>query len=320
MHHPLAYALGTNAASRAARLRERMLKTAEKDHRCGLPPRLCFLKKYLCGQDVPDCFSKPDNAPHYQEGAVIPIRYAEGATSARDAMRDISRFNKANAAAGLQAVVQTPGKGEAYRFLVTRCRTTTIGDLLLSESLLRPNAGSDGHYHVPLHQVFVYASVATSSFRSIVKHECEHAAHLSLWWLADLPLLSFSRRDMEYLSMLVPLRDGGDTEIIYRCHVPRGSPKRDRRCYRGASCHFISNLQQRYGMTDGEIIRGLHNPEDGEALRFAELMGETVGPDDARHHMRLRECAALEYDRTYNHLFGLPINAIREIILGLPLF
>ncbi len=321
MHSLTAYSLGLSAESRALRLRERILRSVEKDSKEGRPTHLPFLKQHLCGQDVH--WSVPVKPVGFKEGTVFrtesgfaPFRYSDFLDRIRD-------FNRSALISGLQAVPQEMSGIKPLGFIVCSCPTEMIGDMLVSrvpEPFSKAPGLPGGLYLSELHQAFVFTGLESDA-----AHECEHGVHLSIWRMTGLPI-PIGASNGEYLSTLLELMHFDDPMILLRAMItnrrsrarnPTGEP------HLKASFRFIDRLKGRYGMREDEIMRGMSYRETPtETDRYlAKACGTEAecDPADAVHKEALLRHANEEFERTYEHLFGLPLSAIKEIIAGIPL-
>jgi hypothetical protein len=321
MHSPIAYSLGLSAESRARRLRERILRSVEKDSKEGRPTRLPFLKHYLCGQDVP--WSVQVRPAEFPKGTVLRAKSGFAPFQYAGFLDRIREFNRSGMLSGLQAVPQEMSGTKPLSFIVCQCPTEMVGDMLVSrvpEPFRKAPGLPGGLYLFTLHQAFVFTGL-----ESDLAHECEHGVHLGIWHMTGFPI-PVCASNAEYLSTLLELMYFDDPMILLRAMItnresrarnPTGEP------HLKASFRFIDRLKRRYGMSEDEIMRGMSYKETAtETDRYlAKACGAAVecDPADAAHKEAILRYASREYGRTYEHIFGLPIKAIKEIIAGIQL-
>jgi len=314
MHGLLANpALGLSAKERKRSFREKAIREMERSASLGLPTRLPFLRKALCGLDSP-CGSAPEPRTVRPSGPFVVKAGIEPILHPREALAEVLHFNSAMHQEGVQFVPVSICGGELARYDTRRCTTAFEGDLKVSSLLdSDPKIGirNDACYDDHIFQVFIKPRTEHRRLpREVLVHEKEHALHGSLWGLAGFHHALLPLTAKEYLAMLRSLVETGDTGILEGPYTDFLEKLKDgnQRPYAVASAFFVVKALSVHKMTDYEVVLAIganYWPEQFESGR---------GPLD-----RLRRCGEIEYNKAYQALFGMDIDDIREIISGISL-
>jgi len=314
MRNPLIYhALGLSSPTRKRRFAEKLLRSAERCEAQKLPTRIPFLKASFCGQDVPQGQTCAIDMGERPEGARIFIgRSLRGLANPHLALQEAIAFNSSYAGRGLQFFFSDDKEGHFICLRLIRAKTRWIGDLKLS--MLQSGGQAAGGmrkgaaYFDTLFQVFMRSDL--EDIRRAIMHEEEHARHLSLWRMIGLPGKLFPHADREYLAMMVPLIQHGDTSLVrVTRHDLKSNLEMRQTQYVCASARFLYRLAARYSMPTYEADMAVG----------AELIPDEV-PDECFELLENMRCyARMEYKKEYARIFGIGLDDIREVISGLPM-
>jgi hypothetical protein len=307
--------LGLTTHSRKLHMRDNILSNAERLHKEGLDSRVPFLKKEF-GQDV------PDGTTAKKEHGVPIAEYRGGDVVADFDLNAVLRFNTFNAPSGLQLVPFYSDRHRKTVLKVVQCTVEMAGDLKIARLHERvsygPNPPQNGYFHALLYEVFLQTKIDPAqriagiadevqfSFLTgnLLSHEKEHAFHYTLAYLSNLELPVWRG---EHMSMLSDFIRGNAPEIL----APSGPIANHQAPHALASLYFLARLHCRYGISPFQVkmaISGYNNEQ------FSQL-GDPAG----RPHLeKIREYGLKEYHRAYRKVFGLEMDEIKEIIVGLP--
>ncbi len=306
MRNPLiCSALGISASGRRRRLRENALRQAERRSSEGVPTRIPFLKKALCGIEItppPPArqFASPQ-PPFVVKTSIGPL------IDPRSSLAHVARLNETTYDDGLQYVPVRKYAGELARFEQRRCSTEFEGDLKYSTVLDEDSKVcimNGASYHDHIFQVFI--SPRGNDLSETKAHEREHAIHMSLWGMAGLHHRLLPVFIREYLAMLAAMigADGhgliGESRIMFRERIKTSTT----RPYGLAAKLFELQLRAVHGFSKTDIDLA---------------MGALMFPDESRPYQfellqRLKACGKSEYSRMYLTLFGIGREDIQEVV------
>ncbi len=318
MTNPLIYFQLGGHSQRKLRFRDKVVQTALSHRERGLPTRIPFLKAELLAQDVPSGLTSKETEPvsSFPEGFVLSVPKRFNILTIPDYSGTIIHFNAANVPGNLQFIPTTAEKGEFRRFVVFPCDSYWIGDLIVSK--LREMAPifhgrGDGFFNPNFFQIFLKHDVNEKTEKTLA-HEKEHAIHISLWRMIGLPISFFNTVDAEYLSILSALIQRNCAELVAGTKwYPKKNFRLNALPYHLASLRFIYHLRTRYGMRGFEVDLAICATYD-DVFEEGQLDQESFD-----YLRRMKEAAQNEYERTYQRIFGLSLDEIREVIAGLPM-
>lgn len=296
--------LGFTIKERKRRLAGNILKKAELRGSLGLPTRMPFLKKKLCGidQPLPARARVPDMDSFSVKTSFKDLLQPE------KALADVTRWNTAMAETAVQLVSVASGPGEMARYEKRDCETSSFGDLKLTRVQVDQSVQMrfEAFYSNHLFQVFS-DSGSDRPQAEIHAHETEHALHESILEFMGLPLRLFPTTAREYLAMLASLIESDDIAILStaRVHFSEKMRSRKERPYASASAYFIAKLLAKHGLSLNDVDYSLG----------AVLLDEPAGAQEVFD--RIKGHARLEYANAYKALFGLAPEDIAEVVSGL---
>lgn len=309
MRNLLVYpALGLRSSDRKRRLAEKLLRKARTYRAQGLPTRIPFLKASFCGQDAGQgqtgCVQATDRILIRMSLKTLLDPYL--------ALREAIAINSASADTGSQLFYSDDREMFSICLRPAGAKTSWIGDLKLSTLLASgPEAkmeGSKAAYFDTLFQVFMESGIEDT--KKALLHETEHAKHLSLWRMIGLPIKLFPHKDREYLAMMVPLMEHGETSLVCAARQElKSNLESKQNQYICASARFLYRLATRYGMP----------PHEADLAVVAELVPEEARAEDFELLERMKRYAWIEYRKEYARLFGLTLEDIKDTIAGLPI-
>ncbi len=323
MSNPLIYpALGFSRETRRHALREKALRMADGLASRGLPTRLPFLKKVLCGIEAePPPSSRPAGLPPQP----IVVRLKPGLSrELSEATEQIARWNSATRDDGLQYVPIKRGRYEVYHYEQRRCDVALEGDLLIASvpdmdpTISLPNKAfySDRLFQIFInpHEIlypkeFAPETLIEGPIRNIdaaLVHEKEHAIHCTIWMITGLPPRLMPSAVQEYLAMLSATVNAGDDGLIGESRLlfwkrvigPETMP------YALAAKYFEYRMRLGYNLTPLILEGAMH------AAMFPRRASEL----DFLCLEKIREYGKMEFDSAYRRLFGLDLQDIREVV------
>jgi hypothetical protein len=328
MQAPLYLVRGLTTKTRKKRLQERIRRKAKSNAKKGLPTRIPFLKKHICGQDVPNGESSNLSSTKcpWEEAKVgdvfeLPVDWKFKFKYKRFLER-VALFNAHKAKHGIQASFIPISKSSGFvSFIVSKCEVEYLGDLKVTRVLDPVFAfSSSGQYQTIMFQIFL-KDKPKFPWRYVITHELEHAVHTSIEYFYGLPDKLLSSEDKEYLAMLKTIQVVGDLceftmfdnphVIIEPAHFKGVIPGKEKAPHYITAKKFYEALQSKYGLDEYSIAMGV-------VWSMRSRAPTEVDPSFAEQLGKIQAAAGQEYARTYEQ-FGLSLEDIREVIDRLPM-
>lgn len=309
--------LGLTRNTRRLRVRDNVLKNAERLHEQGLDSRIPFLKTIAGSKGA-----KQGSTANKEIGGSVPeLKEGQTVDFTKLFLDQVIRFNIFNASKGLQIFPLESGPNKKSEWKVFSCKTIFMGDLRisqLSEHNMCLVSQTPACYFVKLYQIAVADDIGTDDN---IEHEIEHAFHYTLEYLCGFPTPFIPKHITEYLAIISVVRESGwdlateygitdffNPSIKSLWKTLMESPQNFH--HARAAYMFVKKLQNDCSLEIEQIrlARDAWLPsmqgEYHQGLKYLE---------------RIREFCTEDYKRTYKKLFGLSLEDLKEIIDNLPM-